>query len=142
MHQIKSILGNRTFIRKIGDILHPERESRETLAKIRKNLGEYNFVSQYQQNPTPPGGSMVKLDWIKYYEPHEKPARFLQIVQAGTPPTKPASSSDYSVCTVWGVHNRCYYLLHVMRRRMNAIRSSSVPRWISPNNTMPNNVPH
>ncbi len=76
-HQIKSILGDRVFTRKVGDILHPQRESNETLAKIRKNIGEYNFVNQYQQSPTPPGGAMVKLDWLRFYEPQEKPERFL-----------------------------------------------------------------
>jgi phage terminase large subunit-like protein len=27
--------------------------------------------------------------------------------------------NDYSVCTVWGSYDRHYYLLHVMRRKMN-----------------------
>lgn len=119
VHQIQSILGDRTFVRKVGDILHPERESRETLAKIRKNIGEYNFVSQYQQSPTPPGGSMVKVTWLRYYEPHEKPARFLRIVQSWDTANKAGELNDYSVCTTWGVDGKNRYLLHVLRKKMN-----------------------
>jgi len=119
VHRIESPLGNRQFIRKAGDILHPERESHATLAKIRKNIGEYNFVSQYQQNPTPPGGSMVKVPWLRYYESHEKPARFLRIVQSWDTANKAGELNDYSVCTTWGVDGKNRYLLHVLRKKMN-----------------------
>ena len=62
---------------------------------------------------------MVKLDWLKYYEPHEKPVRFLRVVESWDTANKAGELNDFSVCTVWGVENRRYYLLHVMRRRMN-----------------------
>jgi len=46
--------------RRAGEALHPQRESLNTLAKIRANLGEYHFAGQYQQNPVPLGGGLVK----------------------------------------------------------------------------------
>jgi hypothetical protein len=70
-HPIESPLGTRHFIRKTGEALHPEREPLGVLAAIRSTVGEYNFYSQYQQNPTPVGGAMVKTDWLKYYESGE-----------------------------------------------------------------------
>jgi len=51
IHHIESPLEARSFRRRAGDVLHPERESRATLAVIRQTIGEYNFASQYQQNP-------------------------------------------------------------------------------------------
>ena len=42
------------YVRKVGDVLHPQWESREALAEIRKTIGEYNFAGQYQQSPAPP----------------------------------------------------------------------------------------
>jgi hypothetical protein len=67
-HLIEDLLGRRRFERRVGDVLHPERESAATLAQIRQTVGEYNFAAQYQQNPTPLGGAMVKTDWLRYYE--------------------------------------------------------------------------
>jgi hypothetical protein len=54
---IEGPLGRCLFRRKVGEVLHPERESAATLAHIRQTIGEYNFSAQYQQNPTPLGGA-------------------------------------------------------------------------------------
>jgi len=50
--------------RKDGEPLHEERESLDTLEKIRKQIGSYNFASQYQQSPDSPEGSLFKLKWL------------------------------------------------------------------------------
>src|SRR6202047_2171151 len=78
-HLIESPLGRRSFERRVGDILHPEREPATTLARIRETITEYTFAAQYQQNPTPLGGAMVKTAWLRYYEPGERPERVRQI---------------------------------------------------------------
>jgi hypothetical protein len=39
------------FGRLTGAALHAERESLETLERIRATIGEYNFAGQYQQTP-------------------------------------------------------------------------------------------
>ena len=41
---IETPLGSRRFTRLVDDVLHPERESRETLARVRQTIGEYNFA--------------------------------------------------------------------------------------------------
>ena len=119
VHEIISPLGRRLFEREVGDILHPERESMATLAQIRQTIGEYNFSAQYQQNPTPLGGAIIKTAWLLYYEPGERPERFSQIVQSWDTANKATELSDYSVCTSWGVHEKRYYLLDVFRQRLN-----------------------
>jgi len=58
-----------------------------TLRHIREAVGEYNFAAQYQQNPTPLGGAIIRTAWAPYYEPGDRPERFIQTVQTGTPPT-------------------------------------------------------
>jgi predicted phage terminase large subunit-like protein len=118
-HQIDSPIGRRVFRREAGGILHPERESAATLAQIRQTIGEYNFSAQYQQNPTPLGGAMVKTAWLQYYEPSERPGRFSQTVQSWDTANKATELSDYSVCTTWGTHENRYYLLDVFRRRLD-----------------------
>jgi hypothetical protein len=89
----------KAFFRVTGAALHPERESLETLQRIRATIGEYNFAGQYQQTPAPAGGGMVKEAWFRRYRPEERPARFDQVVQSWDTANKPSELADYSVCT-------------------------------------------
>ena len=116
---IQSPLGSRWFERKQGEALHPERESLVTLAGIRQRMGDYAFSSQYQQNPIPLGGAMVKTEWLRYYDLRDLPERFDTIVQSWDTANKSTDLADYSVCTTWCMANRQAYLLHVYRARLN-----------------------
>jgi len=111
--------GTKCFRRKAGDVLEPERESRETLVGIRRTLGEYNFASQYQQSPIPLGGNIIKTEWLRYYEPAELPKRFSCVLQSWDTANKSGELNDFSVCTTWGVVRDYYYLLDVFRKRLN-----------------------
>ncbi len=117
-HTITSPLGIEHVSRHVGDILHPERESAETLAQIRRTHGEYHFSGQYQQAPAPLGGGMVKQEWFKTYGQDELPESFDRIIQSWDTANKPTELSDYSVCTTWGLKSSRFYLLNVLRRRM------------------------
>jgi predicted phage terminase large subunit-like protein len=119
VYELDSPLGRRSFKRETGDVLHPERESAATLTHIRETIGEYNFSAQYQQNPTPVGGAIVKTTWLQYYGPDQYPERFSQTLQSWDTANKATELSDYSVCTTWGVHQNRYYLLDVFRQRLN-----------------------
>jgi hypothetical protein len=68
-HLIDGPLGRRFFTRKPGDILHPTRESAQSLADTRRAISEFSFASQYQQNPIALGGAIVKTEWLRFYEP-------------------------------------------------------------------------
>jgi predicted phage terminase large subunit-like protein len=115
---IETPYGVQRYRRRQGDVLHPERESRDTLKRILRTIGEYNFASQYQQTPAPLGGGMVKTDWFKWYSPNELPDRFDQIVQSWDTANKVSQLSDYSVCTTWGIEDGHLYLLDVLRKRL------------------------
>jgi hypothetical protein len=82
VHEIETIWGPRCFIRRPGEALHPEREPLETLAHLRRTIGEYNFAGQYQQSPAPLGGGLVKAEWFKRYGENERPERIDRIVQS------------------------------------------------------------
>jgi hypothetical protein len=60
--RIETIWGSHQYTREVGDVLHPERGSQDTLTRLRQTIGEYNFAGQYQQAPAPFGGGMVKQD--------------------------------------------------------------------------------
>lgn len=119
VHVIESPLGRRRFERKRGQALQPARETLETLKIIRQTIGEYNFSSQYQQDPMPLGGTMVKTDWLKRYDCGSRPSRFTCVVQSWDTANKSGELNDFSVCTTWGVFDSHYYLLDVFRKRLN-----------------------
>ena len=118
-HIIESPFCTRTVHRHIGEPLHPDREPLEILEHLRRTIGEYNFAGQYQQEPAPLGGGMVKGEWFQSYVPGEEPACFDRIVQSWDTANKSTELNDYSVCTTWGQKNKKIYLLHVRRRRLD-----------------------
>jgi len=117
-HRIETIWGVHCFRRRRGEALHPEREPLETLARIRRTIGEYNFAGQYQQSPAPLGGGLVKAEWFKRYRENDRPERFDRIVQSWDTANKATELSDFSVCTTWGVKGKDLYLLAVFRWRL------------------------
>src|SRR5216684_960261 len=117
-HQIETIWGPRCFARRPGEALHPDREPLETLEHIRRTIGEYNFAGQYQQSPAPLGGGLVKAEWFKRYGANERPESFDRILQSWDTANKATELSDFSVCTTWGLKGKDFYLLNVLRKRL------------------------
>jgi hypothetical protein len=108
-HLIKTLYGTRTVRRRVGEPLHPERESLEVLNDIRAIQGEYNFSGQYQQEPAPLGGGMVKSAWFKTYKAGDEPAKFDLTFQSWDTAVKATELSDYCVCTTWGMKDKKLY---------------------------------
>ena len=117
-HVIRSFLGTRTVRREIGEALHPEREPLAVLQHIRRTIGEYNFAGQYQQQPAPLGGGLVKAEWFKFYTPGGQPSKFQIVFHSWDTANKCTELSDYSVCTIWGLRKKRLYLLNVYRQRL------------------------
>jgi predicted phage terminase large subunit-like protein len=115
---IHNALGKRTVHRQIDEPLHAPRESLAVLEGIRRTIGEYNFASQYQQSPIAQGGAIIKHGWLLYCEPADWPTSFTRIVQSWDTANKATDLSDFSVCTTWGVKDKRYYLLDVLRKRL------------------------
>ena len=107
--------GRQTYTRKAGEVLHPTREPMLVLENLRKTVGEYNFAGQYQQDPVPIGGGLVKQAWLKQYDVAPQGMR---IIQSWDTANKITELNDYSVCTTWGMKDKNIYLLDVHRARM------------------------
>jgi len=116
-HLVETWRGKRVFGRKAGEPLHEAREPIDELERLKRALGGYNFAGQYQQTPSPAGGGMVKRDWFLYYD--AAPERFERIVQSWDTANKATELADYSVCTTWGVKKKHYYLVKVLRQKLN-----------------------
>lgn len=115
--EIVSVFGQRTYRRRRGELLQPEREPQEVLDRARRELGEYNFSAQYQQQPIPVKGAIVKNKWLQFYT--ELPEEFSRVIQSWDTANKSGELNDYSVCTTWGVRDKKFYLLDVYRARLD-----------------------
>ena len=110
-------IGNGRFhLRHAGDVLHPERASREVLESLRAEIGEEPFAAQFQQQPVAPGGALIKRDWPRRYDQLPKSGR---IIQSWDVANKQGEDNDYSVCTTWLNYENRYYLVDVLRRRFD-----------------------
>ena len=104
--------------RKKGEALHPERESHETLERIKVEIGSRQFSAQYQQSPVPREGNVIKRAWLTYYETAPERGLGIRIVQSWDIATTTDERNDYSVCTTWAVKQKDSYLLDVWRDRV------------------------
>jgi predicted phage terminase large subunit-like protein len=118
IYEVHTPYGRRNIRRNAGEILQSALVSTSTLESLRRNMTEYNFAAQYQQDPQPPAGLIVRREWLRFYTPVERPARFDQILQSWDTANKATELSNYSVCTTWGVDDQRLYLLDVFRRKM------------------------
>jgi predicted phage terminase large subunit-like protein len=118
VHLIESPFHTRTVYRHIGEPLHAEREPLAVLQHLRRTIGQYNFAGQYQQQPAPRDGGLIKKEWFKTYVPGEQPSKFEIVFQSWDTANKNTELSDYSVCTTWGLKRKKLYLLHVYRKRL------------------------
>ncbi len=112
-------LGNgRIHRRKVGELLHPERETREVLEELKAAMGSQAFSAQYQQAPVPAGGALIKDSWFRTYGILPTRTGNERIIQSWDTATKAGLANDYSVCTTWLMRGRDYYLLDVYRKRL------------------------
>lgn len=56
-----------------GELLNPARFTAEDNARAKLDLGDYQYASQHGQNPTPPSGTIIKKEWLKFYGGKDQP---------------------------------------------------------------------
>jgi hypothetical protein len=101
----------RIYRRKAGTVIDPRRESLEDLERLKQQMTELFFSAQYQQEPIPLAGNIIKAEWFKEYE--ITPAysnNDLLIISLDTA-MKGTQLADYSVATVWLARGDHSYLL-------------------------------
>ncbi len=104
--------------RQEGEPLHPARESSATLQAVRHTLGSHRFEAQYQQNPLPLDGGLIKWPWFQFYDNPPGKIHGDLIVQSWDTASKADEVHDYSVCTTWLRRGSDHYLLNVRRIRL------------------------
>jgi predicted phage terminase large subunit-like protein len=107
-----------THVRWTGDILHPERESREALEAIKAEVGSLLFSAQYQQQPVPAEGNLIKRSWFPAYDALPAGPSATRIVQSWDVAMMTSGHNDYSACSTWLLHKNDAHLVHVYRGRL------------------------
>jgi predicted phage terminase large subunit-like protein len=108
---------NEFHVRRAGEALHPELESLASLQNLQRQIGSDVFAAQYQQSPVPPGGAMIRREWLRYYDKLPERTYRTRIIQSWDTASKDGAQNDWSVCTTWMLKDHCYYLIEVTRGR-------------------------
>jgi predicted phage terminase large subunit-like protein len=103
------------YHRPAGQLLQPDRDSPEAIEELKREIGSRVFAAQYQQDPTPPDGNMIKAGWLGRYDTAPERNRFQRVVLSCDPAGKAGAHNDYTATTVVGVQKQALHLLHVSR---------------------------
>lgn len=114
----KVLLNNKEveYIREENTPINKERESMDNLLGLKAQVGSYIFESQYQQNPVPAQGMILKREWIYYY--NKLPSEPDAIFQCWDTASKTGKLNDYSVCLTFLKKDRALYLINIFRDKL------------------------
>lgn len=107
--------GSLTHYFKENEILHRDREGIEEIERTKLELGSFAFAAQYLQQPVISGGGMIKQAWLRYFD---SAPRMQNIIISWDTAIKSGDDTSYSVGTCWGEVDNQFYLLEVIRKRL------------------------
>jgi len=110
------------YHRPVGELLQPQRDSAEDIDELKREISSRVFAAQYQQNPTPPDGNMIKAAWLGRYDRAPDRSTLQRVVLSCDPAGKAGAHNDYTAITVVGVQNRELYVLHVSRGHWSVLQ--------------------
>lgn len=138
-----------------GELLWPERFSRDDIDKLKRKLGSMGTAAQLQQIPAPAEGALFRDEWWRFWIPkgaklppvrlklsdgtyHEAPMVELpddleELLQSWDMSFKDLKESDYVVGGVWGKKGADRFLLDQDRRRMDIVETLKAVRSMSAN---------
>ncbi|WP_170340454.1 phage terminase large subunit [Ruegeria arenilitoris] len=105
--------------RRPGDLLFPAKLDRETLDRMRREMGTAIFNCQYQQNPIAPDGSLLRWEWFGTFDEVLPRHHYHLVVQSWDTGTSSDPRSDYSVGTTWGFLPPHWHLLDLWRGQLD-----------------------
>jgi len=103
----------RWHFRRVGDLLHPEQQSREFLEALRSQDPEV-YAAQYQQSPIPPGGFLIRRDQVQYCDELPKRTPSSVYLQSWDTGQKPGEMNSRSACLDILVQDNKYFIAHVL----------------------------
>lgn len=85
-----------------GELAWKDRFSPNVVANLKRDVGPYAYVGQYQQSPAARGGSILKRDYWQLWEDDKYPAFEFILASADTAYTE-KEENDPTGFSIWGV---------------------------------------
>jgi phage terminase large subunit-like protein len=109
-----------------GDLMFPKRLGIAETANMKLDMGIRAYAGQYQQDPAPDEGAILKkTDWGYFDAP---PLQFDKVLQCWDTAYKEGEENDYSVCLTTGVHQSGFYLLDLWRGKVEFPKLKAIVR--------------
>lgn len=102
---------------KKNEILEPDRFTEDDIESLRIKLTPYPFAAQYQQDPAPIEGGMVKKEWFKSY--YVIPQWFDAVAIGFDLSMTDSERADETGAVVVGRSNGKYYVLEAIGAKMD-----------------------
>ena len=115
--EVVELRNGNVYRRQRGEVLQPERESREALEQMRRSMGATNFAAQYQQAPQTPDGEWFRLKW---FELVDKPAQFApegEFCISIDSALSTSSTADFTALLVAYIYRQRLFVVRVDRGR-------------------------
>lgn len=102
-----------------GEALWEEKYPADELLKL-KRYNNFVYYGQYQQEPIVIGGSVIKTEWFRFYNPKEEYQYQYTFVTSDTAQKK-GEANDFSVFSFWGkTFDNRLHLLDMVRGKWEA----------------------
>lgn len=98
---------NYTYVRTVGELLNPARDSESAFEKLKADIGSHAFAAQYQQEPLLAQGRLIHPEWLQYTT--QPPTEGMR-VQSWDTAIKAGTEHDLSVGQTWRITPKCYIL--------------------------------
>ena len=118
VEQVVLLGPDRCHHRKVGELLHPEREPAWALEDLKRTMGSVDFAAQFQQEPIAAGGNLIKWHWFIPYDQPPRWERGDKLIVSWDTALSGGELSSYSACVVLQVRDDIAYLLDVVRDRL------------------------
>jgi predicted phage terminase large subunit-like protein len=98
--------------KELGEILDPKRFGDREIGSIKNRMPDFHYSAQYQQEPVPAEGLVIKEKWFRYWELDKD---YEMIWQSWDLAMDDGVDNDFTVGTVWGKIGCDRYLLDMFR---------------------------
>lgn len=96
-----------------------EKHSVDDLLQMKRD-DPFLFWSQYQQQPIPYGGGMIKHEWWRFYDKDFEMIPYKRIFITADTAMKTNEWNDFTAVGVWGLNNNGLYLLDLLHGKFEA----------------------
>jgi len=121
--------------RRVGEPLWPKRFDVDALKNIRSNMNDYWWFALYQQRPASLEGNLIQIRWFRRFKDMPRMSDADQIIMSLDTAQKEKEVSDYTVIGVWFRIENNYYLVDVIRERLNhphliLLTKNMISKWL------------